>query len=664
MRHRFLPPFGSHILWLAAVLVASALHGHCAEPRDSISLSTVIVEARGAKSLTSSAPVYGIEARHFDNMGITGVADLLQRLPGVTLKDYGGAGGLKTVSVRGFGAAHTGVIYDGVALSDARSGEIDLSRYSLDDIGAVSLSVGDNDDIFTPARAAAMAATLTLSTDRPQAETDSLMLTTRIRGGSFGLINPFIKIGATRGSGAAYWLTGDYTHADNNYPFTIHNGSLTTHERRRNSRMDSWHTEANVSVPLTASTTLTGKAYYYDNSRQLPGTVVIYNNVSNERLHERNAFAQASVRSAVSPTVSVLGNAKWNWSHSAYSDRDGKYPGGVLDQRYWQREWYGSASALWMPAQGWSMVYAADYVWNGLNSNLSTDVGPGRHTVLQTLTARYRTGGLTATVRGLLSLYYNYTSTGDKAKDPRRLSPSVSVAYDFGAVTLRASYKNIFRVPTFNELYFYRIGSLDLRPETTDQLNLGVTGRFTLGSASLTATADGYVNHVRDKIVAIPFNMFVWRMLNLHSVRSVGVDVTAGAAVRLAPGHLLTAEGSGSMLRCTTRGDRTASDYGKQVAYTPVWTGSLSAGWENPWVCLSLHATSASERWATNNHSQGTRIDGYTEVGAALWRRFSLGHHLLEARIDAINLLDARYEVIARYPMPGRQWQASLKFQF
>ena len=72
----------------------------------------------------------------------------MRRLPGVNLRDYGGVSGLKTVSVRGLGSEHTAVIYDGVSLSDCQSGQIDLSRYSIDNVRSLSLYSGDNDDIF------------------------------------------------------------------------------------------------------------------------------------------------------------------------------------------------------------------------------------------------------------------------------------------------------------------------------------------------------------------------------------------------------------------------------------------------------------------------------------------------------------------------------------
>ena len=79
-----------------------------------------VTESQRRHTLTSTAPLHLLDRRDMLSMGITDMADALHRLPGITLRDYGGAGGMKTVSVRGFGAKHTGVSYDGVMLSDCR----------------------------------------------------------------------------------------------------------------------------------------------------------------------------------------------------------------------------------------------------------------------------------------------------------------------------------------------------------------------------------------------------------------------------------------------------------------------------------------------------------------------------------------------------------------
>ena len=118
----------------------------------------VVTETASRKALSGTAPLRILDNETMLRLGVTDIADALHRIPGITLRDYGGAGGMKTVSVRGFGARHTGVSYDGIALSDCQTGEIDVSRYSLDNAADISLVVGDNEDIFIPARSASYAA--------------------------------------------------------------------------------------------------------------------------------------------------------------------------------------------------------------------------------------------------------------------------------------------------------------------------------------------------------------------------------------------------------------------------------------------------------------------------------------------------------------------------
>ncbi|MBL1488648.1 TonB-dependent receptor, partial [Klebsiella pneumoniae] len=83
---------------------------------------------------------------------------------------------------------------------------------------------------------------------------------------------------------------------------------------------------------------------------------------------------------------------------------------------------------------------------------------------------------------------------------------------------IRAFYKRIFRMPTFNDLYYNNIGNTKLDPEDVNQYDLGVTYQYTgAGSvfANFAVQADGYYNYVENKIVAIPAaNLFRWQMKN------------------------------------------------------------------------------------------------------------------------------------------------------
>lgn len=625
-----------------------------------------IVEKSHSKQLSSSAPLHTLGQEEMLRLGVTDIADALHRLPGITLRDYGGAGGMKTVSVRGFGAKHTGVSYDGVTLSECQSGEIDVSRYSLDNVDNITLTVGDNDDIFIPARHAAYPALLSISTMQPPTADTRPHLTAQMRIGSFGYASPFLRYQQSLSDRFALSVSGEYTYAENDYPYRLQNGGYTEHKTRTNSMMNSAHGEAGFVWRTSRNSRLDGKVYYYDNDRELPGQARYYTDISLETLHDRNFFAQLQYRAWNSKTLSFRWQGKFNWASSDYGNKYNQ--GSNSGAEYWQREAYTSACLLYMPVGGLAFDYSLDYSFNNLNSNLSTDTRPYRHTVLQSLTAKYTDKRFTAMARLLLSLYLNKAKDGASSRDMRKLSPSLSLAYQLledEELYVRASYKNIFRAPTFNESYYYHYGSTDLLPESTDQYNIGVTWEHRFAKRTdVRLTVDGYVNHVKDMIVAVPYNMFVWRTINVGKVKSHGIETTAGVSHKFGKRYALLFSGSYSWQKCENRSNSESPYYGNQIAYTPEHQGSAAVSFENPWVNLSVHGHGVSRRYTTNEHYQGTKVAGYFETGVTAYRDFNLWHGALQARLDVKNLLDKQYYIVAKYPMPGISYQFSINYKF
>lgn len=343
------------------------------------------------------------------------------------------------------------------------------------------------------------------------------------------------------------------------------------------------------------------------------------------------------------------------------------------DASYWQREAYTSAALLYAPDERWAFDYSADYAFNNLNgSSWRTVVGkPFRHTVLQSATARYRDGRLTVLGRLLYSLYLNDAKEGPSARNMRRLSPSLSLSYKLLAdreLYVRASYKNIFRSPTFNESYYYHYGSTDLAPEVTDQVNVGITmdeGGVTKDEVGthLRVTLDGYYNRLRDMIVSVPYNMFIWSCINVGKVRILGLDATLNVTQRLGSGHQVMVTGNYSYQRAQNRTNPESPNYNKQIAYMPEHSWAAAVNYENPWVNVSIHGHGVTARWPNNDHYAGTMIDGYKEFGLTAYRAFSWGRHRLEGRVDVKNLFNEQYELVGHYPMPGRSWQLSILYK-
>ena len=490
-----------------------------------------VTERRLPVSLTAGTPVQRMEKAELERMGALDVSDAVRHFSGVSVKDYGGIGGMKTVSVRSLGAQHTAVSYDGVAVGDCQSGQVDISRFSLDNVSALTLTIGQGDDIFQPAKALASAGVLSIETGKPDFGAASFRLAARVKSGSFGLANPSL-FGAVRlGGKAGLSFYGDYLRADGNYPFEYVNGTRRIKAKRNNSDIQAYRGEANLYASLGDGQDLRAKLYLFHSERGLPGSVVYDNPYAAERLHDRNYFGQLNYEVRFSPKWKLKAAGKFNYVWNRDTDKEAA---GMRDDRFRQTETYLTATLWSEPLRGLSFSLAQDFAYNDLSTTLSNCQYPERYTVLTALSAQYRHPVFRITASLLNTYITENVRTGTPADDRQRLSPAVSLSWrplPSTAWRLRASYKDIFRVPTFNDLYYRLIGNTRLRPESTRQWNVGTTwgGRVSPVVEMLDVSVDAYYNKVKDKIVAVP-TMFVWKMSNVGEVETVGVISTCRRA--------------------------------------------------------------------------------------------------------------------------------------
>ncbi len=625
-----------------------------------------ITGERKKVSLKSTAPLQIIKLEEIEQKGITDLSDALRRFSGVNVKDYGGAGGMKTVSVRSLGANHTAIAYDGIVMNNCQTGQIDLSSLTIDNVESISLAVGDNNDIFTPARNLASAASLSINTTRPDFGNKKDLLSFQTKAGSFGYVNSNLRYSHKFSEKAAFSTLMDCMRADNLYTFTLVNINLVTRERRYNNSIWNGRWESNLYLRPNSHTQWDTKTYWYVNSRYLPGAVILYNSDSKEHMKEKNFFTQTHYKTYWDNNLSLQLNGKYNWAMSHFSDYGGEYPDGSVQNVYFQRELYGSAALLYTPTHDVAFDYSADYSFTNMNYNSIYNVNPYRHSILQALTAKYDNSRIKATASMLGSIYVNGAKDGESSANQKHLSPSLSLSWkplQDANFYLRASYKDIFRVATFTENYFDRMGSRDLKPEKTKQYNLGVTYQSTAegNKPTLSLSIDGYHNTVNDKIVAMPYNMFFWTMVNLGKVNIWGLDVNAHSDMPLSDKCKILADGNYTYQYAVDETDPAISYYKNQIPYTPRNSGGASLTLENPIVNVSFHGTGVSKRYRTSENKAEYRLDGYIECGLALYKKFKVGKTGIYLRGDLINMFDKQYEIVKNYPMPGRNGKITVK---
>ena len=632
-------------------------------------LKSAVVTATAKPSATvQSAPLQVMDKGDFSKLGIKELHEAVKTFSGVQIKDYGGIGGVKTVSVRSMGTQHTAVSYDGVTISNAQSGQIDIGRFNLDNVEMVTLSIGQSDDIFQSARMFASAGVLSVKTSEPLFEEGKdYNAGGAMRISSFGTYNPALYYNRKFNGNWSCAVNADWLSSEGEYPYTLVNSNTVTEHKRTNSDVDTKRVEANVYGNLAKGGRLAFKGNWMSSQRGLPGSVIYYNTDSRERLWDEAGFVQAHYTKSLGKW-DLQGQLKYNYSWNKYSDMGEQYQGGVRTDYFTQKEYYGSVSARYRAGKYIEAVVSQDYFRNSLDASYENCVYPRRNTSLTALAARYNNRRLNVTASLLHTFISEQIRTGNAAADRSRFSPAVSVSYKPFAqhsFRIRASYQDIFRNPTFNDLYYDRVGNAALNPEVARQMNVGITWRkgFERVVDEVSLQADFFHNKVKDKIVGLP-TLFVWRMLNMGEVDITGADVNIGTSAWLGTGYRIQLQGSWSWQKAIDVSNPESKNYRHQIPYTPEHSGNLQLSLLAPWGTLGYLVQCAGERFSLPQNIKANLLEAYVEHSASFGKTFKAGKGKVQVQLECRNITDVQYEVIQYYPMPGRSYRFTLKFDY
>ena len=213
---------------LLLCILASFVVAHSQQPASLDSLQELSeVAVYGKRPLATAQTLRGADLQA---LSTTSVADALKYFSGVQIKDYGGLGGLKTINVRSMGAQHVGVYVDGIRITNAQNGTVDLGKFSLSSMESVSLYNANKLDNCQSASEYASGATVYLRTRRPISDS----LSVQLRRASFSTY--MVKANAQFAwRGWSGFLDGEWCDSEGDYPFRYHSEYEDTVGRRANS---------------------------------------------------------------------------------------------------------------------------------------------------------------------------------------------------------------------------------------------------------------------------------------------------------------------------------------------------------------------------------------------------------------------------------------------
>ncbi|MBN4072640.1 TonB-dependent receptor [Crocinitomix catalasitica] len=617
--------------------------------------------------ITHGSPRYVISEDKMKSMGVTDVGSAMKFVPGVQIRDYGGIGGIKTISYRSLGSTHTALsIGDNIQLN-AQSGTIDLSSFEIFGLSRIEFTCGQPKSIFSPATSYMPANAISLNSSVME-KPDSLKFgvyqnVTTINSYESGA---FVRVPIGKKFFIGGQLMGRYGSGEYPFKFGYYGGTDET-LTRMNSSLASLKQRYHIARKLGGSD-LSVTVSLKNTEQELPGAVILYNQ-SNDQELKSNQY-RFDINHKLKRTNWSLGlNFHHQQDYLRYFDPTFFNSQGFIESEYTQQNSGGGfIFHRFFNKRLFHLFGGTDLNHSSLTSN-EINGFPKRNQINAVAGVSKWLGR----IKVESNLAFQHIADNSVIQDSAlnrtftNLSPFVSFsALPFKKVRLRfrGFFKQTFRMPSFNDLYYNFIGNSGLKPEKAGLFDLGITYAVNLKDHLIEFNVDGFYSMVEDKIVAVPSkDLFNWSMQNIGIVKVWGADGGLSYAGKIRNWNFLFSLNATASYSVDVT-DSASQTFLHQIPYTPFLasSGNLSLGWRGYMLVNNLVHT--GERFSLNQNTPLNYMRPFVDWNLGIQKNFKIRKYNLFVSAQLMNLLNENYHVVRSFPMPGRHFQFTLKLNY
>ena len=220
-------------------------------------------------------------------------------------------------------------------------------------------------------------------------------------------------------------------------------------------------------------------------------------------------------------------------------------------------------------------------------------------------------------------------------------------------------------LPTLNDLYYIPGGNPNLKSEKGTLYDLGTSDSFTFGNNQIHTGISFFYSNINDWIIWLPTFQGYWEPKNIERVVSSGVEANIGwsGCFRSIRYEL---KGNYALTRTVNQSENNPA-YGKQLPYIPENSANLNVHLSYSRFYADWMWNYYSKRYTTTANSEATISDclyPYLMNNLQLGMTFPVGTNKLTAECKVLNLFNEDYRTVLQRPMPGRNYQFVLRYDF
>ncbi|MFT7344686.1 MAG: vitamin B12 transporter [Lentimonas sp.] len=595
------------------------------------------------------------------------LGQMMQKFAGVSMKNYGGLGGLKTFSFRSIGSQHTAILQDGFPTINNQVGQINLGQIQMQTTFKVLFSSQD-EGLNSPISSLVMANTLNVVSQLNTFEPDTTHLTISSKYGSFSQCDNFLSFQKSNSRIQTSFFVKN-RQSEGNYPFTVKEGNFEYSSIRTNNQLEEWYGGLTFMFKPKKTSEPVRIIYnikYID--QELPGAVVFFNNTAHQALFTRQNSIKADYSSKWKKNA-IRYYASYDNDYLSYRDEGFLNAAKLLISQY--RQDNSLLGVSWKNKMGSKMIFTSGA--EGQRSNMISLQNSEELPQRDVLSLH---GGMDL----FLSFFkIKFSGSAIIANDLNRFNDSVVksrfVAPKFslttkkiGKMNLEIGYLSSYtqRLPSFGELYYGQVGEVQLRPEKVFQNQLSFSAGKSIKRLNLNTKLYLYQNNIEDKIVAIPTkNLFVWSIQNVGKVQAYGVDIVQSATYYFKKETKLNIRANYSQQISLDKTDPDSPTYNDQIAYIPVHSGNVEGAFHYKKCAVRVSGLFVGSRYSLNQNNDFNQLDGFSVFDFYLSRTFLLNkRHELSLQGSIKNINNSSYSVVRSFIMPGRNYLISMTYAF
>lgn len=602
----------SSLINLASV---SALADDTAQP-----LEIMVTANRKARTLDETlAPVTVLTRSQINQYQASSVPELLEHIPGLSLTNDGGAGKNTSIAMRGTNASHVLVLVDGIKIGSATLGSIAWADLPIETIERVEVVRGPRSSLYGSEAIGGVVQIFTRKGGQGFKPEISLSV------GSHATHKQAINLGA---GNKTTWYNLNAAHEQTDgFNACVSPAACFTNEPDK----DGYKREQ---VGLRAGHRFSKGGEAEISLLRIKGENQFDGSFNNET-HFSQQVVSSKFRQPVGDNTLIsvqLGQAR---------DNADNYLNGQPLSSYRTYNTQRTTASL-----------QADHTLN-LNSSVSVGLDQQHDKVISdsqyARTTRDNTGVFanyqTLVGKNRLDVAARYD---DNQQFGAHSTGSIALGRDMAkGKRITLAYGTAFKAPTFNDLYYPYSGNPHLKPESSENVELGLQGKWAQGQWQVNA----FHNQIDDLIAWQATTDNNWLPANVNKARIQGVEISAHTQQH---GWDLNASATAQQPE-----NRSGLYVGKQLVYRPKQLARLDVDRKLGRVTVGASLKAESKRYTDTANTATLAGYGTLDVRADY---LLTKHWTLAAKLN--NVLDKQYQTNKGYQQDGINGLVTVKYSY